>query len=290
MSVTITFPATVAAAGDQITVTVGGKSFAMHYVPPTPMAGFTFNTIYTSKISTGYWMGETEVTQELWEAVMTGSAGNLNPSSRTSSSLAGGEEQGKRPVETISWYDALEFCNRLSEAAGKDSVYTLTGISRNTYTDKSITAATVSVDWTKNGYRLPTEMEWWWAAMGASTAAGAAEKAFSGSTGSNNIDNYAWYLGTSGSNFTHQTGIKNSNELGIHDMTGNVFEWCWDWYETSDFYDAHTDYTGPTSGTTKVIKGGYNGSTSSACELNPRGSRNPANPANYIGFRVVCNQ
>jgi formylglycine-generating enzyme required for sulfatase activity len=170
-----------------------------------------------------------------------------------------------------------------------DPVYTLTGISRE-FSSKSITNATVSVDWTKNGYRLPREMEWWWAAMGASTATGAAEKAFSGSTGSNNIDNYAWYQGTNDGYYTHQVGKKQANELNIYDMTGNVSEWCWDWHETSAFDGDHTDYIGPGSGTTKVVKGGHCQINPSGCALNPRDYRAPANPVNYIGLRIVCNQ
>jgi formylglycine-generating enzyme required for sulfatase activity len=264
---------------------------AMRYVPPTPSSGFAFDnsgTTYYSEITTGYWMGETEVTQELWEAVMTGSAGNLTPSS-FSSSPASDEDQFKRPVERISWYDALEFCNRLSEAAGKEPVYDLTVISRNTYGDKSITAATVDATWTKNGYRLPTEMEWWWAATGASMVAGTAEKAFSGSTGT--IMENAWYQdGISSPYVTHQVGLKLPNELGIHDMTGNVSEWCWDWHDTTAFYGNHTNYTGPLSGTTRVVKGGYHASMPAACTLNYRDNRSPGNLVNYIGVRVVCNQ
>ncbi|MDR2210898.1 MAG: SUMF1/EgtB/PvdO family nonheme iron enzyme [Spirochaetaceae bacterium] len=286
LTVTITFPATAVIAGDRKTITASGKTFAMRYVPAGSFE-FGYGT-YTSTLTKGYWIGETEVTQELWQAIMTGSEGNPNPSTRNSDPAAG-EEQGKRPVETISWYDALEFCNRLSAAVGLEPVYTLTVISRDT-DDHYITNATVSVDWTKNGYRLPREMEWWWAAMGASTATGAAEKAFSGSTGSNNMENYAWYQGTFDEHYTHQVGKKQANELNIYDMTGNVSEWCWDWHGTSDFFNNHTDYIGPVSGTTKVVKGGHCEAFPTPCALDQRANWAQANPANYIGLRIVCNQ
>jgi formylglycine-generating enzyme required for sulfatase activity len=223
-TVTITPP-----TAPQDTVTVGGVAFKRRFVPAGSFQRDS-DPANISVISAGYWMGETEVTQELWAAVM-GSTPNSNPSSGSSDPV-GTETQNKRPVEAITWYDAIEFCNELSLLAGKDPVYTLGAIDRDGGT--LIRNATVTADWSKNGYRLPTEMEWMWAAMGATYGGPTVSndgygKSFAGSNGSNSIGDYAWHLGNS-SGKTHEVGKKAFNELGLFDMTGNVREYCWDWY------------------------------------------------------------
>ena len=126
-----------------------------------------------------------------------------------------------------------------------------------------------TADWSANGYRLPTEMEYMWAAMGATSDGISADivggvntggytKGYAGSieTGGAqvNIGNYVWYATNSGST-THPVGTKLPNELGLYDMSGNVWEWCWDWYSS---YPAGTqaDYRGAASGTLRVVRGG----------------------------------
>jgi formylglycine-generating enzyme required for sulfatase activity len=167
-------------------------------------------------ISKGYWMGETEVTQELFQAVM-----GTNPTYLTSGA-ADGETQNQRPVEYVNWYAAIAFYNKLSITSGKDPVYSVSGIDWANLAYSSIptyintTWDAVGMDISKNGYRLPTETEWMWAAMSADTTSqpntAGYSKDFAGSTGSNNIGNYAWYGGNSSK--THEVGKKTANELG----------------------------------------------------------------------------
>jgi formylglycine-generating enzyme required for sulfatase activity len=257
----------------------------------------------TMIITQGYWMGETEVTQELFQAVMgtnpsyfDGTAGGT-PAKDTPA----GETQNRRPVENVSWYDAIAFCNKLSLADGKEPVYSISGISDWAGLTYSTIPTSDDADWDaaamdtgKNGYRLPTEMEWMWAAMGADKTVQpnvtGYTKAFAGSTGSNNIDDHAWYDSISGSK-THEVGKKTANELGFHDMSGNVWEWCWD---RKDHYPAgeQTNFAGVSSSfTDRVMRGGSWLENEDKCAVSFRVySGEPGFGNSNWGFRVVCGQ
>ena len=151
-----------------------------------------------------YYMGETEVTQELWEAVM-----GSNPSRFM------GDNQ--RPVERVSWDDCQEFIKKLNQLTGKE-------------------------------FRLPTEAEWEYAARGGKYSRGYKY------SGSNNSDEVAWY-GTNSGDKTHPVATKKANELGLYDMSGNVLEWCNDWY--GDYHsNSQTNPTGPSQGEYRVLRGG----------------------------------
>ena len=272
-------------------------AFTMIDVPLPPEAGFTVSTGVTTKITKSYKMMETEVTQGLWKAVM----GN-NPSTFTVNPEGGSADL--LPVESMTWYAAIDFCNKLSTAMGKEPVYTFKGTP--TYTAEGniedVTGVPIGqhpVIWndTKNGYRLPTEMEWQWAAMGADTRANAWQKAYAGDTNlasnfdpaTNGIGGYAWYAsgtytsiaytGTADSK-THQAGWLVGNELNLKDMSGNVWEWCWDWYET--------DYAGAPSGPGRVMRGSGWVGNATYCAVAYRGRNDPDVRDNSIGFRVVC--
>ena len=139
-------------------------------------------------------IGKYPVTQKQYEEVM----GN-NPSYF---------KGPNRPVESVSWYDAVEFCNKLSEKEGLQKVYSGYGFS-------------TKCDFTANGYRLATANEWKFASEGGYKGKGYKY------SGGDYIDKVAWYEDNS-ENQTQEVGTKQPNELGIYDMTGNVWEWCWD--------------------------------------------------------------
>jgi formylglycine-generating enzyme required for sulfatase activity len=200
--------------------------------------------INTSSVSS-FFMSAKEITGAQYTAV----TGQINPSYFPSVSNG--------PLEMVNWYHALVFCNKLSLLEGLTPVYKVFGVTDPDIwgpvptTSADISWNLASANWSANGYRLPTEMEWQWAAMGAIDNRW---KAFAGSTGENLIEDYVWY-GRNSMATTHPVGTKLPNELGLYDMSGNVCEWCWDW---SGLYPQGPlmDYKGAAPGTTHVVRSG----------------------------------
>jgi formylglycine-generating enzyme required for sulfatase activity len=215
-----------------------------------------------------FYIGKCEVTQGQYSAVM-----GYSPSVFSS-----GDDAPQRPVEQVSWYDAVEFCNKLSVKEGYTPVYTLTG--RDPASGYSITSATVTQDMTKNGYRLPTEAEWEYAARGGNGSPGGYTY-----SGSNDIGAVAWYDGNSG-NTTHAVGTKAVNGLGLYDMSGNVWEWCQDRYGSYGS-GSQSDPMGASSGGDRVPRGGSWGHDADYCRSALRISSNPGYRGNGVGFRVA---
>jgi formylglycine-generating enzyme required for sulfatase activity len=201
-----------------------------------------------------FYMGKYEVTQKEWAEIM----GN-NPGTFKSDTL---------PVENISWYEAVEYCNKLSLKEGLTPAYRGSG-----------DAITCGFD--ASGYRLPTEAEWEYAARGGNKDAIPYEY-----SGGNNPDAAAWYSGNSG-NRTRPAGTKQPNSLGIYDMSGNVAEWCGDWYERNYTGGAQTNPIGPSSGTVRVLRGGGWRGSATAVRSAYRGNGAPSSRAGDLGFRVA---
>ncbi len=223
--------------------TVNGVSFKM-----VPVKGGTFTMGGTYEQSgdtyddekpthsvtlSDYCIGETEVTQALWTAVM-----GSNPSGFKGDNL---------PVENVSWYDVEEFLTKLNQKTGRF-------------------------------FRLPTEAEWEYAARGGNKSQNYKY------SGSNNVDFVAWYGNTNG--HTHEVRTKQPNELGIYDMSGNVWEWCADWYGNYGSY-SQTNPTGPSSGSDRVLRGGSWSSSAGDCRVSNRDDSAPGDRDGDYGFRLV---
>ena len=187
-------------------IKVEGGTFSMGATSEQSSAAFAGEKPVHSVTLSDYYIGETEVTQELWQAIM-----GSNPS------WFQGDNQ--RPVENVSWDDCQEFIKELNRLTGKE-------------------------------FRLPTEAEWEYAARGGKYSKDYVYKY----GGSNNADEVAWYIYNSGDE-THPVKTKKANELGLYDMSGNVYEWCNDWkgnYQSN----SQTNPTGPSKGERRVLRGG----------------------------------
>ncbi len=208
---------------------------------------------HTVRITRDYYISKYEVTQAEWKAVM-----GSNPSSFEGDSL---------PVEYVSWYEAVEYCNKKSEREGVTPAYIISGN---------------NVTWNKNanGYRLPTEAEWEYAARGGQKAG-----EYNVYAGSDRIETVAWYSDNSGGT-TNPVGQKQANELGIYDMSGNVYEWCWDLF--GDYpAGSVTDPSGPSSGLDRVLRGGSWTISAKNCRSANRSHNPPSRGGYYLGFRLV---
>ncbi|MDR0453289.1 MAG: SUMF1/EgtB/PvdO family nonheme iron enzyme [Deferribacteraceae bacterium] len=248
----VVIPAAQPSASNNM-VWVEGGAFMMGN--PDAKIGINFHEGPQHQVTvSGFWIGKYPVTQAEYEKIM-----GTNPSNF---------KGGNLPVEQVTWFDAIEYCNKLSQKEGLTPVYKRSGNN-------------VTADWKANGYRLLTESEWEYAARG-----GKANSAYKYS-GGNNVDDVCWYKNNSGGK-TNPVGVKKANELGIHDMCGNVWEWVWDLY---DLYSASakSDPRGPGKGTTRVRRGADWDEDLERDNLRPasRSTSKPSERYNWIGFRVA---
>ncbi len=224
-------------------VAVEGGTFTMGATPEQGSDAYSDEIPAHQVTLSSYSIGQTEVTQELWQAVM-----GSNPSYCT------GDLQ--RPVECVSWDDCQTFISKLNQMTGLN-------------------------------FRLPTEAEWEYAARGGNRSQGYKY------AGSNNVNDVAWYydnsyaLGSSNPEYgTHNAATKAPNELGLYDMSGNVCEWCQDWFGGYSS-GAQTSPTGPASGSYRVFRGGGWGNFAGRCRVSHRSINTPSGADGSLGLRLA---
>ena len=221
---------------------------------PTGESGRGSNeTEHQVTLTTDFWMAESEVTQRQYRNLM---GGNL-------SSFQG----DGLPVESVSWFDAVVYCNALSETEKLPQCYQISG------------ATVLWADVKCTGYRLPTEAEWEY-------AANPARPPRTVYAGSDVVNEVAWYDANSGSN-THAVKRKKENERGLYELSGNVWEWVWDWYQGDHGTVSVTDPMGPSTGAYRVIRGGSWGSPPLNTRVAARSISMPTDRNGYLGFRFV---
>ena len=274
------------------TYTVGGVQFTMKDIAAVTNgsvghSGTSDNQPHTVSL-TAYRIGETEVTQELWQAVMGTNPSNFDNTGNKmlygntyDTNITSGETQEKRPVENVNWFECIAFCNELTkkvpELGESQCVYTYNG---NTYNSTDAEAQREpAINMSKKGFRLPTEAEWEWAAKG-----GTNDK-WAGTNVQGQLGTYAWYYANSG-NKTHQVKLKSANGYGLYDMSGNVWEWCWDWY-SSTTPTGGQDPAGGASGTNRVKRGGSWGNGAGGAARAYRDYGVPVARSLNIGLRLV---
>ena len=205
-------------------------------------------------LTNDYYIGKYEVTQALWKAVMGNNPSNFKGDNlwKALMGIKLSKFKGDNlPVDSVSWDDCQDFLSKLNRITGKT-------------------------------FRLPTEAEWEYAARGANKSRGYQY------SGSNNLLDVAWVRDNSGSK-THAVGTKQPNELGIYDMSGNVWEWCQDWFGAYSS-SSQVNPTGANSGSYRVFRGGGWGSYAMGCRSSCRGSDTPGDRGSYLGLRLVLSE
>ena len=222
-----------------------------------------------------------EVTRGEFKEVM-----GIDPSTASAYDKDGNKLTGdavlNNPVNYVNWYAAIAYCNKLSLKENLTPCYSVSGVTdweslaySSIPTSSNSTWNALTYDEEADGYRLPTEAEWEWLARGGENYTYA---------GSNTVGDVAWYTTSTNDTGSREVKTKQANGYGLYDMSGNVWEWCYDWYGT---VSSSTADTGASSGSARVLRGGSWCRNDGYCQVSFRSGGSPHYRCNFYGFRVV---
>ena len=229
-----------------------------------------------------FYMSDHEVTRGEYKTLMGKDPSSASAYDKDGNRLTGDDAVKNNPVNYISWYDALVYCNTRSINEGLTPCYTIDGKTDpkdwgSVPSSNNSTWNAATCDFTADGYRLPTEAEWEWAARGGENYTYA---------GSDDIDEVAWYTSNTNDTGTRDVKTKKKNAYGLYDMSGNVWEWCWDW---DGSISGDTASTGPASGSYRCLRGGSWYYNANCAQVAYRDYGSPNGRHDDYGFRLVRN-